>query len=249
MRHLVKNIPNTFTLLNLFLGCIAVFMAFNGAFAHAAWLIMIAVVFDFLDGTAARLLHAYSDLGKQLDSLADVVSFGLAPAAIMYSMLSGTSQYPSSQELFIELAALPAFLIALCSALRLAKFNIDPLQTDSFRGLSTPANALFIISLPMIRLQGSEGHGMAVLFGSWLGSYYVLVGLTLLLSLLLVSNIPLMGFKIKSFALGIHRYKIVFLFITIILILFLGFLASPFVMVLYFVFSAFDHKKKNTVTA
>ncbi len=249
MKLLIKNIPNTLTLLNLLFGCLAVFMAFKGAYTHAAWLIMIAVVFDFLDGTAARLLRAYSDLGKQLDSLADVVSFGLAPAAIMYSMLAETMLIPSSQKLFFEPAALPAFLIALCSALRLAKFNIDPLQTDSFRGLSTPANALFIVSLPLIRLQGAEGQGMVALFGNWLGSFYVLIGLTLLLSMLLVSNIPLMGFKIKSLDLGIHKYKIVFLVLAIILILFLGFGASPFVLALYFVLSAFDHKKKTSVKA
>ncbi|MDP2424563.1 MAG: CDP-diacylglycerol--serine O-phosphatidyltransferase [Bacteroidales bacterium] len=243
MKHLVKNIPNTFTLLNLFLGCIAVFMAFSGAYTHAAWLIIIAAIFDFLDGTAARMLKAYSELGKQLDSLADLVSFGLAPAAIMYSLLSSASEYDTPKEFIVQLAALPAFLVVICSALRLAKFNFDPSQSESFRGLPTPANALFIISLPFIRMQTASGESITALMGSWLGNYYVLLGITVLLSLLLVSGIPLMGFKIKSLAWSQNQYKVIFLSLSAMLILLLGVGAAPFVLLLYFVLSAVDYHR------
>ncbi|MDR1698827.1 MAG: CDP-diacylglycerol--serine O-phosphatidyltransferase, partial [Prevotellaceae bacterium] len=133
MRTIIKQIPNTITCLNLLAGCMACVVAFYGEYGLAAYVIALAAVFDFADGFAARFLNAYSPLGKELDSLADMVSFGLAPAIMLFSFLA--------QHDF--LLALVAFLLTIFSALRLAKFNIDKRQTDSFIGLPTPANAFF----------------------------------------------------------------------------------------------------------
>lgn len=236
---MTKAIPNLLTLLNLFCGCVAIVLVFNGAYTHAAIMIYIAAVFDFLDGTAARLLDARSEIGKQLDSLSDVVSFGVAPACMMYALLANASVFGSHK--FISLTAMPAFLIALFSALRLAKFNIDTSQTYSFRGLPTPANALFIGSLPFILLRTSFGNRLYEIMGQWLGNYYVLLGLSLLLCVLLVANIPLMGLKTKSVKWKDNQFKVIFLILTLVLILWLGFAASLLIMLAYFGLSALEN--------
>jgi CDP-diacylglycerol---serine O-phosphatidyltransferase len=236
---MIRSIPNIFTLLNLFSGCIAIVLVFNGAYTHASWLIVVAAVFDFLDGTAARLLNARSALGEQLDSLADMVSFGVAPASIMYALLVNTMGYAVGG--YVNLNAVPAYFIALFSALRLAKFNIDDTQTHSFRGLPTPANALFISALPFIHLQAVSKGGFHAMLGSWFDNYYVLLGLTLLLSLLLVSNLPLMGLKLKSMSWKENQYKYIFLILTGIMGAMAGFSAAPFVLLLYILLSVAEY--------
>lgn len=243
---MIKTIPNILTLLNLFCGCIAIVLVFNGAYTHASWLIVIAAVFDFLDGTAARLLNARSELGKQLDSLADVVSFGVAPASIMYALMVNTMGYAVGG--YVNLSAVPAFFIALFSALRLAKFNIDDTQTHSFRGLPTPANALFISALPFIHLHALSKGGFYAMIGNWFDNYYVLLGLTMLLSMLLVSNLPLMGLKLKSISLNENKYKYIFLILSVIMGILAGFSAAPFILLLYILLSAaeFYHVKFDT---
>ncbi|MBE0661849.1 MAG: CDP-diacylglycerol--serine O-phosphatidyltransferase [Bacteroidales bacterium] len=236
---MVKSIPNILTLLNLFSGCIAIVLVFNGAYTHASWLIVIAAVFDFLDGTAARLLNARSELGKQLDSLADMVSFGVAPASIMYALMVNTMGYAVGG--YVNLNAVPAFFIALFSALRLAKFNIDASQTYSFRGLPTPANALFISALPFIHLHAISKGSFHAMLGSWFDSYYVLLGLTLLLSFLLVSNLPLMGLKLKSVSWKENHYKYIFLILSVIMGILVGFSAAPFILLLYIFLSVAEY--------
>lgn len=236
---MIKTIPNILTLLNLFCGCIAIVLVFNGAYTHASWLIVIAAVFDFLDGTAARLLNARSELGKQLDSLADVVSFGVAPASIMYALMVNSMGYAVGG--YVYLTAVPAFFIALFSALRLAKFNIDNTQTHSFRGLPTPANALFISALPFIHLDAVSKGGFHAMPGSWFNSYYVLLSLTLLLSFLLVSNLPLMGLKLKSLSWKENKYKYIFLILSAIMGIMAGFSAAPFILLLYIFLSLAEY--------
>ncbi len=240
---MLKNIPNILTLLNLFCGCIAIVLVFGGAYTHASVLIMIAAVFDFLDGTAARLLNARSELGKQLDSLADVVSFGVAPSCIMYALLVNVSGYPVSS--YIHLNAVPAFFIALFSAIRLAKFNIDDTQSDSFRGLPTPANALFICALPFIQLHSQTKGGFHDLVGLWFDNYYVLLVLSLLLCFLLVSSLPLMGLKMKTLKWKENAYKYSFLILVLIMVILAGFSAAPFVLVFYIFISAAEHRHKK----
>jgi CDP-diacylglycerol---serine O-phosphatidyltransferase len=236
---MIKAIPNIFTLLNLFCGCISIVLVFNGAYTYASWLIIIAAVFDFLDGTAARLLNARSELGKQLDSLADIVSFGVAPACIMYALMVNTMGYAVGG--YLNLNALPAFFIALFSALRLAKFNIDDSQTDSFRGLPTPANALFISALPFIHLHAVSKGGLHAMLSDLFNNYYILLGLALVLSLLLVSNLPLMGLKLKSMSWKENQYKYIFLILSLIMAILAGFSAAPFILLLYIFLSVAEN--------
>jgi len=143
---MIKQIPNIITLLNLLSGCIAITMAFIGNFGSVIIWILIAAIFDFLDGMTARLLKAYSTLGKQLDSLADVVSFGVAPAAALFVIIRDYITLPSFLDPISFYVPYIAFIIPMFAAYRLAKFNIDERQTTSFLGLPTPANGLFWIA-------------------------------------------------------------------------------------------------------
>lgn len=193
-----KHIPNFITSLNLLSGCIAIYFAFQGNYPVVLILILIAAVFDFLDGFAARLLKAYSPMGKELDSLADVISFGLAPGVVAFSLLSqGESPF---------WVACAGFIIPVFSALRLAKFNIDERQTSSFIGLPTPANALFWV-------------GMGYSFSSYLieNNWIVLV-LAVLFSGMLVSEIPMFSLKFKSLKWKPNQLQYLFLLVSIILL-------------------------------
>jgi CDP-diacylglycerol--serine O-phosphatidyltransferase len=186
-----KHIPNSITCLNLFSGCVAVFLAFKGNYEGAIIAILLAAVFDFFDGFAARLLKAYSPMGKELDSLADMVSFGVAPGAIVFSLLSETN--------VCEWLPFLAFLIPVFSGLRLAKFNIDERQTTSFIGLPTPANAIF-------------WAGLAFSYSTFLiSNYWILVALTIIFSYLLVAEIPMFSLKIKNLSWKSNQTQYLFL--------------------------------------
>jgi CDP-diacylglycerol--serine O-phosphatidyltransferase len=193
-----KHIPNFITSLNLLSGCIAIYFAFRGNYPVVLILILIAAVFDFLDGFAARLLKAYSPMGKQLDSLADVISFGLAPGVVAFSLLS-----QSESPFWVACAG---FIIPVFSALRLAKFNIDERQTSSFIGLPTPANAIFWV-------------GLGYSFSSYLitNNWIVLV-LIVLFSGMLVSEIPMFSLKFKSLKWKPNQLQYLFLLVSIILL-------------------------------
>lgn len=173
-----KHIPNFITCLNLFSGCVASYLAFKSNYEGAFIAILLAAVFDFLDGFAARLLKAYSAMGKELDSLADMISFGLAPGAIVFSLLteSGTNEW----------LPFAGFLIPVFSGLRLAKFNIDDRQTSSFLGLPVPANAIF-------------WAGIVYSFSPFLTNntwfFLILIGV---FCFLLVSEIPMFSLKFKN---------------------------------------------------
>ncbi|HEX7411488.1 MAG TPA: CDP-alcohol phosphatidyltransferase family protein, partial [Bacteroidales bacterium] len=153
-----QHIPNFVTSLNLFSGCVGVAASFSGHTTAAVILMGAAALFDFADGLMARALHVKSAIGKELDSLADVVSFGLLPGAIMYQLMLISTNLPGKEAGWMNPYPYLAFLITVFSALRLAKFNIDTRQSDSFIGLPTPANALFIASLPMILLQVGQSE-------------------------------------------------------------------------------------------
>lgn len=184
-----KHIPNTITSLNLFSGSIAIVMAFEGAFIWVVFWVILAAIFDFFDGMAARLLSAYSNIGKELDSLADMVSFGVAPAVAVFILLRNYTLYPESLLLIQAYIPFIAFIIPVFSALRLAKFNIDERQTSSFIGLPTPANALFWISYVYGIQAFSLANNLAL---------YVTIGLIIVLSLLMVSEIPMFSFKLSN---------------------------------------------------
>lgn len=193
-------------------------------------MIFVAAVFDFFDGFAARLLKAYSPLGAQLDSLSDVVSFGVAPSFIIYHYLS---QQPTADSLSLELAGFniipfAAFFLAIFAALRLAKFNIDERQTTSFIGLPTPAMGLFVASLPF-----TLNNEHLAFMGNVVTNIYFLLAVIILFSFLMVSEIPFFSLKIKNlkFKENIHIY--VLAIFAVVAFSFLGFAAIPFVMIFY----------------
>jgi CDP-diacylglycerol--serine O-phosphatidyltransferase len=195
---MIKHIPNFITSLNLASGFAAAVFILQGQPDIACWLVLAAMVFDFLDGFASRLLKAYSDMGKELDSLADMVSFGVVPGLIIYDLLvnavtlPGTGIDPKSW-LSLPLITAVAAIMPVCAGLRLAKFNIDTTQATSFKGLPTPANALAVIAI-IIAGQYSD----SALIRSFTASPVAIMAFSLVLSVLMVTRIPLLSLKFKS---------------------------------------------------
>ncbi len=210
---IVKHIPNSITSMNLLSGSIAVVLSFYGEFTAAFVCIIAAAIFDFFDGFAARLLKAYSPIGKELDSLADMVSFGLAPALILFNKLLVIFGLGFTEIIalgFCEAAKylIPLFcalLIAVFSALRLAKFNIDSRQTENFLGLATPSCALLVASL----VSAMETYPAVDSF--IIENTYLLPIMAVVLSALVVSEIPMFSFKFKSFRWADNKIKFTFI--------------------------------------
>lgn len=241
----IKNhIPNFITLLNLLSGCIAIVFIFDDQLAIASYLIGLAAIFDFLDGFFARLLKAQSPIGKDLDSLADVISFGLVPGLILFKLIeysSGISVHTG----FISFLPFFAFLIPLFSALRLAKFNNDERQTDVFIGLPTPANALLIASFPLILIQQTTLVGINLVgIQSLFLILPFLVTITILLSYLLIAEIQLLSLKFKNFTWKDNKVRYILLGISCILLIILFYLAIPIIIILYILLSLFTPKSK-----
>jgi len=212
MKRTLSFLPNLITLLNLFFGCVAIVFALQGWILFAGYCIMLAAVFDFCDGLAARLLDAYSEVGKQLDSLADVVSFGVAPAAMLYKTLCTVLASQTAWDLDSlgwELFAFFPFVIVLFSALRLAKFNVDTRQADLFLGLPTPANALLIASFLMY----ARYHTALDVYITPLSISIAVV----LLSALLVVEIPMLALKFKGLAWQPNRQRYCFIVVSVII--------------------------------
>lgn len=242
-----KHLPNALTCLNLLCGCVALTFilgmnpaqirsnSFGAMFSptiwqplvQAAYLIGVAAVADFLDGLVARALHVSSPIGKDLDSLADMVSFGVVPGAILFKLLQ---QVLPMHGLPIGLAYL-AFTVSIFSALRLAKFNNDTRQSDSFIGLPTPACTLVVASLPLILTYDSFGV-TALILNPW-----VLLGLTVLLSGLLVAEIPLFALKFKNLTWQDNSLRFVFLLLSVALLIGLQSAAVPLIVLLYVLLS------------
>jgi CDP-diacylglycerol--serine O-phosphatidyltransferase len=236
-----KHIPNTITLLNLLAGLLALIHAFNGNYNEAFSLVCLGIFFDYWDGFFARIWKVQSPIGLQLDSLADMVTSGVVPGLVMYKMLAdiqeNQSQYNLTEDTYY-MGVVPylGFLITLASCYRLAKFNIDTRQTDSFIGLPTPANALLIMSIPMIQFH-SEFEWLV----DFLSNPFVLVGITVLSSYLLNAEIPLFSLKVKSFSWEKYKMQVVFLIISLILIIFLEFIAIPIIILLYVILSLLNN--------
>lgn len=214
-----KYIPNTITSLNLFSGCIGILMVLKGDYLTAFYCVLASGIFDFFDGLVARLLKVKSLIGKELDSLADVISFGFLPGAIIYTMLRDVSSS--------EYIPYFGFLITVFSALRLAKFNIDERQTSDFIGVNTPMNTFLIVSLPFI----------GKIYPQYVYNEYVLIFITLLTSILLVSELKLFSMKLNSLKWEANKYKYIFLIVSVLLILWLQILAIPIIFLLYILFS------------
>ncbi len=243
---LKKHIPNTFTSLNLFSGCLGIVQVFDNNFTLAAIFMLIAVVCDFADGMLARLLNAKSPLGLQLDSLADVVSFGVLPGLIVMKLMSQSVDIPQCHIAKTNLCQFLALVIPVFSALRLAKFNIDTRQTDSFLGLPTPANAIFFGSLPLI-IQQSLNNDSYAGAAAFLSSWWVLAALTLIFSALLVSEIPLFSFKFKNLAWKSNQVRYIMVVASFLLIIFFRFVAIPLIIVLYILLSLITGKVKSSI--
>lgn len=235
-----KHIPNFITSLNLASGFIAIIYASNGDLKTASWLIVAAMVFDFLDGFSARIVKAYSEIGKELDSLADVVSFGVAPGFIIYQLLNDSMTLISptivnSGNIFLIFSFLIPSLIPVCAALRLAKFNIDTTQSTSFKGLPTPANALAVVSIVI-----GEHYSDAEIFTNITSSPAAIIILTIVLSLLMVSRIPLLSLKIKSLKLKGNEGRYIMVLLILLSLVILGPAAISLIIPIYIIASLFS---------
>lgn len=227
-----KHIPNIITLLNLTAGGIASVEAVNGNLKNVIWLILAAAVFDFADGLVARALKVKSDVGKELDSLADVVSFGLVPGLVVFYLLG---QIPDLPHPFL---AYIAFLLPAFSAYRLAKFNLDTRQSDSFLGVPTPAMALFFIMIPLASSMGNTESTMINIMGWLMNSWLALTLLVVFFSLLMISEIPLLALKFKNLSWHSNKERYLMLAGCGLLTGVLGIGAMPLVVIWYIVFSA-----------
>ena len=254
----MKNLPNLFTLLNLIFGCIAIVFAlqtehiniftndeFTSSFnvpeklSYAALFLYASALVDFLDGFVARFFKSSSEMGKQLDSLADVVSFGVAPGVIFYQLLR-MSFIREETGLDTSIAwLLPAFLFAAAAAYRLAKFNLDTSQSYGFKGVPTPAAGLLVASLPLILHYGT-GY---INISEWLINKWVLYILIIVLSWLMVSRLPMIALKFNHFSIKNDMPKIILLAIGLVAAIFLKWLAVPIIFIAYIILSlAFKNK-------
>jgi len=229
----MKHIPNFITSLNLASGFIAIIFIMNGDTATASWLILAAMVFDFLDGFASRLLKAYSDMGKELDSLADVVSFGVAPGLIIYNLLHislvpAGNITPDISGFHCMLWLIVPAVMPVCAGLRLAKFNIDPTQATSFKGLPTPANALAVISVVL-----AGKYGNSAIIASFLSSPAAVILFSLILSLLMVSRIPLFSLKMSTLKFRGNEGRYILIVLCLLLVLIFGFGGIPWIIPAY----------------
>jgi len=230
----MKHLPNLITLLNLLAGCFAVVAVSNGALTQASWWIILALFLDLLDGAMARLLNATSDIGKQLDSLADVVSFGVAPGFILYTLLSNALgiHYPDAGNM--QYLAYTGFLLPLFSALRLARFNIDPGQEKEFIGLPTPASALMVLSIPIT-------INCTLVVIPWLNGFLNhpvgLIVISVALSVLMVAPIRLFSLKISNLYWKYNRSRYILIVSAIALFFSFRFASIPFILLLYIILS------------
>ncbi|WP_113662758.1 CDP-diacylglycerol--serine O-phosphatidyltransferase [Pedobacter nanyangensis] len=210
------NLANALTLANLLSGCIGIVFCFNGDLKSAAYFVILSGIFDFFDGMAARALKIKDGIGKELDSLADMVSFGFLPGAVMFHLFKASN---SSSEYLPYLG----FLITLFSALRLAKFNTDTRQTVDFIGLNTPMNTLFMVSLPYV----ADYHPQVI------GNWVVLAAISVVSSYLLISEIRIFSLKFSNFSWGEHKIKFIFMVLSLALFCWQQFVALPLILLLY----------------
>jgi CDP-diacylglycerol--serine O-phosphatidyltransferase len=232
-----KHIPNFITSLNLVSGFIAIILATQGNIVAASWFIAAAMIFDFLDGFSARLLKAYSDVGKELDSLADVVSFGVAPALIIFQFLADAFSSIPMKQIYISdqrdlFLAVIAAIMPVCGALRLAIFNLDSSQAKNFKGLPIPANAIAVISLVFASHYSESGF-----IDSFISSPAALIMLTIGLSLLMVSRLDLFSLKVSNLKIKGNEGRYLMIFLIALSFVFLGINATPLIIPLYIISS------------
>lgn len=244
-----SHIPNLLTLANLFCGVIAAMHAVQGHFEMTAIFVVLGIIFDFFDGFVARILGVSGELGKQLDSLADVVTSGVVPGLLLFYMMKTNVIIDENVEMAIsfgqyepDFGLLPyiAFLITLAAAYRLAKFNLDTRQSDSFIGLPTPAMSLFVISLPLIYQTTDSEMVKKLLFDN-----NFLIGISLVLSVLMNAEIRLFSLKFKDFSFKNNWLKYFFLTVSIVLIFTMKYASVPLIIVFYVLFSVMSNFLKK----
>lgn len=247
-----RHIPNIITLLNLLCGTIAVIFAVQGSLIMAAIFVAAGIFFDFFDGLAARSLKVAGELGLQLDSLADVVTSGVVPGIVMYQLLdntlpgnsgvenSGWEVNPGWWDWNFNTLALVGLLISLASAYRLAKFNVDDRQTDSFIGVPTPANALLVLSFPLILTFQPDSFITDLILNEWF-----LIGVTLVSCYLLNAEIKLFALKFKNLGFTDNKLRYFFLLLCLVLILVFQFVAVPLIILSYVLLSVIFPKKEE----
>lgn len=233
--NIKKQIPNLITLLNLLSGCIALVFVFQQNYLMAFAFVALGIFLDFFDGFFARMFNVSSELGLQLDSLADMVTSGVVPGVAMYFMLADNSTTPDLY--YTQIVPFIGFIITLGSCYRLANFNIDTRQTDSFIGLPTPANALFILSLPIIL---SQTNSLLVI--GLLNTKVVLIAISLMSAYMLNAEIPLFSLKIKQFSFAKYRLQISFVAVSVLLLIFLQIAAIPLIIIGYVILSVINNK-------
>lgn len=269
--NIIKHIPNAITCGNLFCGCLAIVAAFNGNLVGSAYLVGLAAILDFFDGFVARLLKVTGEIGKQLDSLADMVTFGVVPGVVMFHLIkmsilnfaiTGDSAINTENkiEMLSGSSILPylAFVITIFSCIRLAKFNLDTRQSDSFIGVPTPANSILICSIPLIlyyhydfTFLGSSHNQITLGHFTESDSFivqlminpYFLISLTLLMGFLLIAELPLFALKFKNFEWKGNRIRYSFLITSLILLILFHFIAIPFIIFLYIILSIVSRTK------
>jgi CDP-diacylglycerol--serine O-phosphatidyltransferase len=212
---MLRHLPNFLTCCNLICGCLGLISLWENPNIPTAYFVWIAAAFDFADGLVARALKTTSSIGKELDSLADMVSFGVLPALLMYTLIDFESPLP-----YLPYAGL---LLVVASAIRLAVFNIDKTQSDSFKGLPTPANAIFITGIPFLQAP----------FFDFIFNPLALIFIAILFSLLMVLRFELFGLKFKQFGWKGNELKITFLALSVLLIVFFQYAAVPLIILLY----------------
>ena len=238
--NIKAQIPNLFTMLNLFCGCVALVFVAEFKFELAFYLVCLGIFFDFFDGFFARKFNVAGPLGVQLDSLADMITSGVVPSYVMYQLLIISNQGENG----IQIIPFIGFIVAVGACYRLAKFNIDTRQSDSFIGLPTPANALFITSLPLV-ISNYQG----AFFTDLLSEKWFLISLIFLSAYVMNAEIPLFSLKIKNFSFTKYKLQIFFLAISVLMLIFLQIVAVPLIILLYVLLSVINNivNKKASV--
>lgn len=233
---MIKQIPNALTMLNVFCGSCALVSIQNGRYTEGCIFLIVSLIADFFDGFAARLLNVKSDMGKELDSLADMVSFGVVPGLILYKLIKTSSLVSQFEQSYLPLLA---FLVTAFSCYRLAKFNLDTRQTTDFIGLATPANTLFFIGLMLIKQNELEVLETIVSNTTFL---YALIPLS---SFLLISEIPMFSFKFKGFGWAGNEIRFIFAAITVVLLILMREAAISLLVVVYVLINVVSNQLKT----
>ena len=237
-----KHIPNIVTLGNLFCGTLATIYAVGGHFEMTALFVVLGIFLDFFDGFFARVLKVSGELGKQLDSLADMVTSGVVPGIVLFVLLGNSQQIPyeiDSEFKFSMGLPLLGLIVTLSACYRLAKFNLDTRQSESFIGLPTPAMSLFIVSLPLVQM-----HSDIDFVKDLIGNNYFLIGITILFSFLMNSEFHLFSLKFKNYGVKENLFKYILILFSIILLITIEYLAVPVIIISYVILSMLKNMKK-----